>query len=80
MLYRSVQVNSPAPKSVYVSGVSVARAMGQKTSKVKAAEATGTTKQTVCEWIVDDIITINFTCSFLETVQVMLPRPTLVAS
>ena len=63
MLYRSVQVNSPAPKSVYVSGVSVARAMGQKTSKVKAAEATGTTKQTVCEWIVDDIITINFTCS-----------------
>ena len=41
---------------VYVSGVSGEEsAMGQKTSKVKAAEASGTTKQTVCEWIVDGI-------------------------
>ena len=38
-------------------------AMGQKTSKLKAAKATGTTTQTVCEWIVDTIkYYIDFTC------------------
>ena len=55
-----MQVYSPTHKSweLYFGSLVVSgegSAMGQKTSTVKVAEATGTTTQTVCEWIVDTI-------------------------
>ena len=55
-----MQVYSPAHKSweLYFGSLVVSgeeSAMGQKTSTVKATEATGTTTQAVCEWIADTI-------------------------
>ena len=55
----------------HVSGVSgEGSAMGQKTSTVKAAEATGTTTQTVCEWIVDTVSYRGFSSRYVCDVNV----------